>query len=101
MALLKRRINNDGRTAGPATPNIQSQKEVMQTALNKSGKKAEEISFVEANASGTEVTDLLELKAIQSIYRSDSTSPLGLGSIKPNVGHPFVLKGLQALLKLF
>ncbi|QMT25920.1 beta-ketoacyl synthase N-terminal-like domain-containing protein [Bacillus velezensis] len=93
-------INNDGRTAGPATPNIQSQKEVMQTALNKSGKKAEEISFVEANASGTEVTDLLELKAIQSIYRSDSTSPLGLGSIKPNVGHPLCAEGIASFIKV-
>lgn len=46
-------VNNDGRTAGPATPNIQAQKEVMAKALAKSGKKAEDISYIEANGSGS------------------------------------------------
>lgn len=31
-------VNNDGRTAGPATPNLEAQKEVMKDALFKSGK---------------------------------------------------------------
>lgn len=31
-------VNNDGRTAGPATPNLEAQKEVMKAALAKSGK---------------------------------------------------------------
>lgn len=93
-------INNDGRTAGPATPNLQAQKEVMQTALSKSGKKAEEITFVEANASGSQVTDLLEFKAIQSIYRPHTDTPLGLGSIKPNIGHPLCAEGIASLIKV-
>ncbi len=93
-------INNDGRTAGPATPNLQALKEVMQTALTKSAKKAEEISYIEANASGSQVTDLLELKAIQSTYRSHTIAPLGLGSIKPNIGHPLCAEGIASLLKV-
>lgn len=31
-------VNNDGRTAGPTTPNLEAQKEVMKDALAKSGK---------------------------------------------------------------
>lgn len=42
----------------------------MKTALEKSGKQPEDITHIEANGSGTVVTDLLELKAIQSVYRS-------------------------------
>ena len=93
-------INNDGRTPGPATPNIQAQKEVIQSALAKSGKTAGEISYIEANGSGSEVTDLLELKAIQSVYRSSNVLPLGLGSIKPNIGHPLCAEGIAGFIKI-
>ncbi|TCS93647.1 SDR family NAD(P)-dependent oxidoreductase [Hazenella coriacea] len=93
-------VNNDGRTAGPATPNLQAQKDVMQVALDKSGKQPEEISYIEANGSGSTVTDLLELKAIQSIYRSSNKVPLGIGSVKPNIGHPLCAEGIASLIKV-
>ncbi|WP_412679436.1 amino acid adenylation domain-containing protein [Brevibacillus fortis] len=93
-------VNNDGRTAGPATPNLQAQKEVMQTALARAGVKPEKISYIEANGSGSEVTDLLELKAIQSVYRSSNTAACGLGSIKPNIGHPLCAEGIASLIKV-
>ncbi|MCV2515295.1 amino acid adenylation domain-containing protein [Bacillus subtilis] len=93
-------VNNDGRTAGPATPNLEAQKEVMKDALSKSGKKPEDISYLEANGSGSIVTDLLELKAIQSVYRSGHSSPLSLGSIKPNIGHPLCAEGIASFIKV-
>lgn len=93
-------VNNDGRTAGPSTPNIQAQREVLQSALRKSGRKPEEISYVETNGSGTTVTDLLELKAIHTIYRESSTIPLGLGSMKPNIGHPLCAEGIASFIKV-
>ncbi|MCO1604482.1 SDR family NAD(P)-dependent oxidoreductase [Desulfosporosinus nitroreducens] len=93
-------VNNDGRTAGPATPNIQAHKELMLTALGRSGRDPHEISYIETNGSGSEVTDLLELKAIQSIYRSSSTAPCGLGSIKPNIGHPLCAEGIASFIKV-
>ncbi|MCP3677227.1 MAG: polyketide synthase, partial [Deltaproteobacteria bacterium] len=57
-------INNDGRTAGPATPNIEAQKSVMQAALNESGCSGNKLSYLDVNGSGSEVPDLLEMKAI-------------------------------------
>ncbi|MED1738767.1 SDR family NAD(P)-dependent oxidoreductase [Bacillus swezeyi] len=93
-------VNNDGRTAGPSAPNLEAQKDVMQSALEKSGKKPEEISYLEANGSGSVVTDLLELKAIQAIYRSRCKAPLGVGSVKPNIGHPLCAEGIASLVKV-
>ncbi|MFH6681427.1 SDR family NAD(P)-dependent oxidoreductase [Bacillus amyloliquefaciens] len=93
-------MNNDGRTAGPSAPNMQAQKDVMQSALLKSGKKPEDITYIEANGSGSAVTDLLELKAIQSVYRSDQHVPLGIGSIKPNIGHPLCAEGIASFIKV-
>jgi acyl transferase domain-containing protein len=94
-------INNDGRTAGPASPNIESQKQVIQSALAKSGKRAEDITYIEVNGSGSEITDLLELKAIQAIYRSSgSLLPCALGSFKPNIGHPMCAEGIAGFIKV-
>jgi polyketide synthase PksJ len=93
-------VNNDGRTPGPASPNFQAQKEVMQQALQRSGYHAADISYIEANGSGTEVTDLLELKAISEVYRNGLTTPCSLGCIKPNIGHPLCAEGMAGLIKV-
>ncbi|MEJ2622479.1 MAG: beta-ketoacyl synthase N-terminal-like domain-containing protein, partial [Candidatus Thiodiazotropha sp.] len=93
-------INNDGRTAGPATPNLQAQKEVLKRALETSGIGAEDVGFIDVNGSGSEVTDLLELKAIQSVYREHNEAAMGLGSIKPNIGHPLCAEGIASFIKL-
>ncbi|MNH88436.1 Polyketide synthase PksL [compost metagenome] len=93
-------VNNDGRTVGPAAPNPQAQKDVMRAALDRSGKRPEDISYIEANGSGSAVTDLLELKAIQSVYRAEGPAPIGVGSVKPNIGHPLCAEGIAGFIKV-
>jgi acyl transferase domain-containing protein len=93
-------VNNDGRTAGPAAPNVQAQKDVMQSALLKSRLDASRVAYIDANGSGSQVNDLLELKAIQAVYRQDSALPLGLGSMKPNIGHPLCAEGIASFIKV-
>ncbi|MGW2048986.1 beta-ketoacyl synthase N-terminal-like domain-containing protein, partial [Streptomyces sp. NPDC001858] len=93
-------INNDGRTAGPATPNLQAQKAVMTEALARSGHRPEDVGWVEANGSGSTVTDLLELKAVQAVYGAGSARPVALGSVKPNIGHPLAAEGIAAFIKV-
>jgi polyketide synthase PksN len=93
-------INNDGRTAGPASPNIEAQKQVMQTALSKCGVSPGEVSYIEVNGSGSEVTDLIEMKAIQAVYRTSGATPCRLGSIKPNIGHPLCAEGIAGFIKV-
>ncbi len=93
-------INSDGRSAGPAAPNPDAQREVLRTALEKSGRKPGEISYIEVNGSGSVVTDLLELKAIESVYRESIETPCGLGSIKPNIGHPLCAEGIAGFIKV-
>ncbi|PSL48188.1 ketoacyl-synthetase-like protein [Chitinophaga niastensis] len=93
-------VNNDGRTAGPASPNLQAQKEVMLQGLIRSGYQPGDISYIEANGSGSAVTDLLELKAIEEVYRSAKGATCMLGSIKPNIGHPLCAEGMAGLIKV-
>ncbi|PXX69496.1 Phosphopantetheine attachment site [Pseudomonas sp. LAMO17WK12:I10] len=97
--------NNDGRTAGPATPNVQRQKAVMGKALGQSGLTPGQIDYIEVNGSGSQVTDLLELKAIDAVYGQgqgvgrSAGNPCGLGSIKPNIGHPLCAEGIASFIK--
>ena len=93
-------VNNDGRTAGPATPNPEAQREVLHRALDRSGIPPGSVRHIEVNGSGSEVTDLLELKAIQSVYRPRGGDPCSLGSVKPNLGHPLAAEGIAALIKV-
>lgn len=93
-------VNNDGRTAGPNAPNFEGQKAVMEMALAKSGVIGAEISHVEANGSGSEITDLLELKAIEAVYRRDTQARCSLGSVKPNIGHPLCAEGIASFIKV-
>ncbi|CAM2008613.1 SDR family NAD(P)-dependent oxidoreductase [Acanthopleuribacter pedis] len=103
-ALLKGiAVNNDGRTAGPTTPNLAAQTRVIRAGLADSGKTAAEIGFIGVNGSGSQVTDLLELKALKAVYATGTRSCV-LGSMKPNIGHPLAAEGIagmiQALLTL-
>ncbi|MET0336049.1 MAG: beta-ketoacyl synthase N-terminal-like domain-containing protein, partial [Rhizobacter sp.] len=94
-------INNDGRSLGAAAPNPQAQKDVMQSALAKSGRLAHEIGYIEVSGSGTLMTDLLELKSIEAVYRAQAGgAPCQLGSIKPNIGHPLCAEGIAGFIKL-
>lgn len=92
--------NNGGRTASPVAPNFQAQREVMRAALARSGKRPEDVGYVEVNGSGTEVTDLLELKAIEAEYRPNRKHPCELGSMKPNIGHPLCAEGIASFIKV-
>ncbi|MGY1495190.1 SDR family NAD(P)-dependent oxidoreductase [Streptomyces sp. QTS52] len=101
LAVLKGiAVNNDGRTAGPATPNLEAHKEVMTEALTRSGLSPRDVGWIEANGSGSAVTDLLELKAVEAVYRAGSAQPVALGSVKPNIGHPLAAEGIASFIKV-
>jgi polyketide synthase PksJ len=93
-------VNNDGRTPGPTAPNLEGQKQVIQSALARSGFAAQAITHVEVNGSGSEVTDLLELKAIESVYGVQGRGECELGSVKPNIGHPLAAEGIASVIKV-
>ncbi|MEY4483716.1 MAG: hypothetical protein RL693_1168, partial [Verrucomicrobiota bacterium] len=52
------------------------------------------------NGSGSEITDLLELKAIEAVYQETGRMPCLLGSVKPNIGHPLCAEGIAGFIKL-
>lgn len=91
--------NNDGRTMGPATPNLELQKKVIEKGLRNSNKTINDIEYIECNGSGTEITDLLELKAMDDTYGISSSKKI-IGCAKPNIGHTLCAEGISALIKV-
>ncbi|MBV2240684.1 hypothetical protein KQR57_05370 [Bacillus inaquosorum] len=61
-------VNNDGRTLGPGSPSLQAQKQVMKEALALSGKKQQDIGYIELNGGGTPIMDTIEIKALSEAY---------------------------------
>jgi 3-oxoacyl-(acyl-carrier-protein) synthase/acyl carrier protein len=94
-------VNNDGRTIGPGSPNLNAQKQVMKEALALSGKSIEDIGYIEVNGGGSPVVDAVEIKSLVAAYGLDDQNmkPCYLGSIKPNIGHLLLTSGMAELIR--
>ncbi|MGL4202313.1 MAG: beta-ketoacyl synthase N-terminal-like domain-containing protein, partial [Enterobacter roggenkampii] len=94
-------VNNDGRTLGPGSPGLETQKQVMREALAQSGKTVSDIDYIEVNGGGTPVADAVEIKALAEVYCLDKTRLPGchLGCVKPNIGHLLLSSGLAAFIR--
>nr|WP_240151540.1 type I polyketide synthase [Oleiagrimonas citrea] len=95
-------INNDGSLkAGYTAPSVEQQAEVVSLALENAGLSAEDIHYVEAHGTATELGDPIEVTALTKAYR-ESTDRVGycaLGSIKPNIGHTDRAAGVIGVIK--
>lgn len=95
-------INNDGnKKAGFTAPSPVGQAEVIRDCLAIADVPVESIQYVEAHGSGTEIGDLLEIKAISQVYgeATDKHNFCAIGSIKSNLGHLNAASGIAGLIK--
>lgn len=96
-------VAQDGKTNGIMAPNSKAQELVARQALAQAGVDPLSISYIEAHATATKLGDPTEMAAIAAVYgtaagRSAST-PVCIGSIKPNVGHMEAAAGAIGLVK--
>jgi phthiocerol/phenolphthiocerol synthesis type-I polyketide synthase C len=94
-------VNADGsRKTGITIPSIQGQIELMQTVLDRSGLKPDDLTFLEAHGTGTAVGDPVETQAVGTVYGQQRTvGPLLIGSVKANMGHLEAASGMAGLVK--
>jgi acyl transferase domain-containing protein len=96
-------INNDGSLKVSYTaPGISGQADVVMRALAHAGLGPEDISYVEAHGTATEMGDPIEVAALSKAFRSQTrdTHFCALGSVKPNVGHMDRAAGVSGLIKV-
>jgi acyl transferase domain-containing protein/acyl carrier protein len=94
-------INQNGASSGLMTPNPEAQAKVVRAALADAQLTPADIDYVEAHGTGTALGDPIELRALGQVFAArDGLPPVGLGSVKTNVGHLESASGLAGLVKV-
>lgn len=96
-------INQNRNTTPIFVPNSPSLTNVFQTAIQKSGLDAKDISVVEAHGTGTPVGDPVEYDSIRQVFGGPTRAgqdPLQVGSVKGLIGHTEGASGVVALIKI-
>ncbi|WP_054811957.1 type I polyketide synthase [Nocardia arizonensis] len=93
--------NQDGRTTAITVPNADLQEALAKTVTERAGIAPHEVTYVEAHGTGTPVGDPLELRAIGRAYGRvpGRTGPLGVGSVKGQLGHTEAASGIASVIK--
>lgn len=95
-------VNSDGsEKVGYRAPGMQGNIEVIAEAIDMAGIKAETISYIETNGTGTFIGDSIELDALTRVFRAqtDKKKFCGIGSVKTNIGHLAQAAGMASLIK--
>jgi polyketide synthase PksN len=100
--ILESRLNNDGRTMGVTTPNIDAQRANLEMIYRPGGLDPRTISYFEAHGTGTTIGDPIEVKAISQVFRKHTPDHgfAAIGSVKSNIGHLHAAAGIAGLIKI-
>jgi acyl transferase domain-containing protein len=93
-------INQDGRSNGLTAPSRSAQADVIRRALADARVAPEQVDYVEAHGSGTQLGDAIELSALHDVFgRRAAAGPLRVGAVKTNIGHTQSAAGVAGLIK--
>lgn len=94
-------VNNDGNDkVGYMAPSVSGQVNAMETALAYADIEPQDISYIEAHGTGTEIGDPIEYKALMSVFGECKKESISLGAVKGNVGHLDAASGVTGLIKV-
>ncbi len=95
-------INQDGASVGVSAPNGKSQEAVIEKAWKDAGINPENISYIEAHGTGTQLGDPVEVKSLDNVFRKFTNKKqfCYIGSVKTNIGHLDSAAGIAGIIKL-
>ncbi|MEV6704217.1 amino acid adenylation domain-containing protein [Micromonospora wenchangensis] len=93
-------VNNDGADKlGFTAPSVAGQREVVRTALRRSGRTSGDVGYVEAHGTGTELGDPVEVAALRQAYDLAEPGRTALASVKSQLGHLGAAAGVVGLVR--
>ncbi len=93
-------MNNDGRAAGPLTPDAGGQSSVIRGAWADAHLAPETVGLLEAHATATPAGDGVELTALQDVFRrAAGEDRVPISSVKANLGHGLSSAGIASFIK--
>src|ERR1043165_4161731 len=95
-------INNDGNSkVSYMAPSVQGQVEVLTLAQELADVSPEDVSYIEAHGTGTQMGDPIEVAALTQAFRrkTQRNQFCALGSVKTNIGHLDTAAGMAGLIK--
>ncbi|KAI1483084.1 ketoacyl-synt-domain-containing protein [Daldinia eschscholtzii] len=84
---------------GLAHPSVEGQVEIIKTAYRLAKLSPEDTTYVECHGTGTPIGDPIEVKAVHDAIGREVSSPILIGSVKPNVGHSEAASSMATLIK--
>lgn len=94
--ILATHVNHGGKANGYTVPSPKAQAELISRTIQKAGIKADDISYIEAHGTGTELGDPIEIAGLQQAI----SGPCAIGSAKSNIGHLESAAGIAGLTKV-
>lgn len=95
-------INNDGKNkVSYMAPSVEGQAEAIMMAQSFSEVSPEQIGYIEAHGTATQLGDPIELTALDKVFRTSTSKKqfCGIGSVKSNIGHTDAASGVASFIK--
>ena len=95
-------VNHGGGSAAYMVPNPNAQAKALNQALDKARISPWSVSYMEASANGTAVTDEIEMASLNKVFQPNETREAwcAIGSVKSNIGHLEAASGISQLIKV-
>lgn len=93
-------VSSDGAGASLMSPSVKGQVKAIRRAWEHAGLEVGGLGYLEAHGTGTPLGDRTEMETLTNVFgKENGHPPIGIGSVKSNIGHAMPAAGIAGLIK--